>query len=60
MCCQSPTRWLIKAKRKLRVEKVFGNWPQQLLVVVFGTLFSYLFEFDEKYGVDIVGNITTE
>ena len=34
--------------------------PIQLIVVVFGTLFAYLFKFHDEYGVGIVGNITTE
>ena len=32
--------------------------PMQLIVVIFGTIFSYLFEFHEKFAIDTVGNIS--
>jgi hypothetical protein len=33
--------------------------PIQLIVVAFGTLFSYLFDFQGEYGVGVVGEIST-
>jgi solute carrier family 26 protein len=38
-------------------EKMIAPVPADLILVSFGTLFSYLFKFNEKWNVKIVGDI---
>ena len=38
-------------------DKMIAPVPADLILVVLGTLFSYLFEFNKTWGVEIVGEI---
>ena len=38
-------------------EKLIAPVPIELFLVIFGTLFAYLFDFNEKYKIKIVGDL---